>query len=451
MSINLNVDVSGVSALLQRASALTAGNRTQHVANERLGRVKERAGDLDLAGKGARQKMADAFEAAGRKRLAEQRRQQDSWADRKPIGHRNSSGYPVAMGWSVAYNSIILGTPTGNFYGLEGSTYNPANYPPGFIPTLKPNRSSTDIYALNGASATVTFPAFTSPFTSLSNFYTNTNSDTGEYRTGTSSAGTFYGYAGNAGESSSAAWALPVDATTFLVSFWDARTVDWLTYDWAYVGGSYTQTNFQRILEAHTIADSISTLIVSSKSVRLIPTPSTYTQLLTRVFMGANNFYWRGNRDALGFNTDSSDYGQPVTPSTFQHLARHDQGITDMSSNGYTDVSSDLSYFIQHYGASFSGTWLDHSANTYNATHYSNYTNDLTWPIIQRQKVSPYAFGSTRPNTKATAKAPSQVVEQTTYNTDPLILPYFAWDWGNPAYCRQQLYALGFTAADLTP
>lgn len=26
-----------------------------------------------------------------------------------------------------------------------------------------------------------------------------------------------------------------------------------------------------------------------------------------------------------------------------------------------------------------------------------------------------------------------------------------AWDWGRPAYCRQQLLALGFTAADLTP
>ena len=26
-----------------------------------------------------------------------------------------------------------------------------------------------------------------------------------------------------------------------------------------------------------------------------------------------------------------------------------------------------------------------------------------------------------------------------------------AWDWGNPAYCRSQLLALGFTTADLTP
>lgn len=26
-----------------------------------------------------------------------------------------------------------------------------------------------------------------------------------------------------------------------------------------------------------------------------------------------------------------------------------------------------------------------------------------------------------------------------------------SWDWGNPSYCRQQLLALGFTAADLTP
>jgi hypothetical protein len=26
-----------------------------------------------------------------------------------------------------------------------------------------------------------------------------------------------------------------------------------------------------------------------------------------------------------------------------------------------------------------------------------------------------------------------------------------AWDWSKPAYCRQQLLALGFTSADLTP
>jgi hypothetical protein len=30
-------------------------------------------------------------------------------------------------------------------------------------------------------------------------------------------------------------------------------------------------------------------------------------------------------------------------------------------------------------------------------------------------------------------------------------LVFYAWDWGKPAYCRQQLFALGFTAADLTP
>lgn len=29
--------------------------------------------------------------------------------------------------------------------------------------------------------------------------------------------------------------------------------------------------------------------------------------------------------------------------------------------------------------------------------------------------------------------------------------PIYAWDWGNPAYCRQQLLALGFSPADLTP
>lgn len=29
--------------------------------------------------------------------------------------------------------------------------------------------------------------------------------------------------------------------------------------------------------------------------------------------------------------------------------------------------------------------------------------------------------------------------------------PIFAWDWGQPSYCRSQLLALGFTAADLTP
>jgi hypothetical protein len=27
----------------------------------------------------------------------------------------------------------------------------------------------------------------------------------------------------------------------------------------------------------------------------------------------------------------------------------------------------------------------------------------------------------------------------------------YVWDWKKPAYCRQQLQALGFTDADLTP
>ena len=92
------IDVSGASALLQRASALIAGNRAQHGANERQETVKGRAGDLDLGGQAARQRMAQAFQAAASRRVAEQQRQADSWADRKPIGRRHG-GYPVAVGW----------------------------------------------------------------------------------------------------------------------------------------------------------------------------------------------------------------------------------------------------------------------------------------------------------------------------------------------------------------
>jgi hypothetical protein len=34
--------------------------------------------------------------------------------------------------------------------------------------------------------------------------------------------------------------------------------------------------------------------------------------------------------------------------------------------------------------------------------------------------------------------------------TDLLSSPSFTWDWGRPGYCRQQLLALGFTAAEFT-
>ncbi len=71
MSINLGIDVSGISALLQRASALRDGNRAQREANERLSRVEGRSADLGLSGKSAGQKIADSIESKAQKRVAE--------------------------------------------------------------------------------------------------------------------------------------------------------------------------------------------------------------------------------------------------------------------------------------------------------------------------------------------------------------------------------------------
>lgn len=71
--------------------------------------------------------------------------------------------------------------------------------------------------------------------------------------------------------------------------------------------------------------------------------------------------------------------------------------------------------------------------NTIPATFFDVIPQDAAWKKVNRM---PLAAG------RATSTAPIE---------DAIFTPIWHYDWGEPAYCRQQLLALGFTAADLTP
>ena len=88
---------------------------------------------------------------------------------------------------------------------------------------------------------------------------------------------------------------------------------------------------------------------------------------------------------------------------------------------------------------------------TRKVTQISNF-NDYLEPWLPRYKANGYTkvnvpasfdlYGPVHPELNRNYRIFEGI------NVDILSL---TWDWGRPGYCREQLYALGFTAADLTP
>lgn len=430
MSINLNVDVSGVSALLQRASALIAGNRAQHGANERLARVKERAGDLDLAGQAARQKMADAFEAAAGRRLAEQQRQRDSWADRKPIGHRHDQ-FKVALAFRTDVytdtgHEVIIAPPQGD---QSISLQAPSQ---GSIPYNIIELISGD-YILNGNMV------------------------------------------------------MPVGGDRMIFSIW---------WDWHITAGFPLQV-FTLPPQLDVLrSDTIRTFVISKRAIREIPTPATYLDSLNSLFSTPNKSYWNNswlysqvfnyghinsyqNLLSQGNGAFSWYHGCTVnnaTPSAFGVLANH--GTLDSS----LDATPTLSYVRSKYAQAAPSVGIVAPGHIMGAD--KNVATSFTWQQFKTPNPLPrYIFCTTGPSAEKDTLAANYTGALSTNtieiipagkkltipitNLSILSHPYNdyasssairyktvdlqAWDWGNPAYCRQQLLALGFTADDLKP
>ena len=90
---------------------------------------------------------------------------------------------------------------------------------------------------------------------------------------------------------------------------------------------------------------------------------------------------------------------------------------------------------------------------------YAGAVNGKSVPVARYDKSNPYDVSEIKlTNEKYTVPITNSSVLSHPYNNYPGIgydytttVDLQAWDWGRPGYCRQQLYALGFTAADLTP
>ena len=474
MSINLNVDVSGVPALLQRASALIAGNRAQHGANERLGRVKERAGDLDLAGKGARQKMADAFEAAGRKRLAEQRRQQDSWADRKPIGHRHGDQFSVAVARTYPFVTFWW-----DYRNIDSDFY------------IQPLEGSMQTFTVEGEEFTNTSPPRVLYY---------------PYE--------FYDTIRSGGSRLDINFKIPVNKDTMIcVYFLTYNFEEWLVpYPPANLGsgreedGIYIvdggpdswdiyrrsgvwlpEVRYNSLPERREKTGEYSIcVVVNKKSARAIPMPSllkaklrevtyrsytpatpTVTDYISRGIprkyvsltggssSPAPNLKNLNDIFHLGLAgtglSDSTDY-RHGTPSIFAWLA-NPLSSYNITPTTYNTGSPPAIMDALYWG---SGSWIDNADG--GVTLKLPYTTKKVTQISQydaRIQVGPWL-----PYSKATGyqkiKVPASFEPYDQgwddFDKDDLDSTFsLTWDWGRPGYCREQLYALGFTAADLTP
>jgi hypothetical protein len=535
VSINLNVDVSGISALLQRASALIAGNRAQHGANERLVRVKERAGDLDLAGKGARQKMADAFDAAAAKRLAEQQRQQDSWADRKPIGHRHGEQYPVATaGYAHSYSSDYA--DDNRFYEIIFPINGPAYH-------LPDNREWVYGNPFDLQYNTETYPASIDGYTELASDQTSdsirltlpVSKDTFilvSYRYYQKSIGlvtnsdSYRAYKDAPGfEGTWSIHGVPDPRRIYNVSYYDHPRYGFtVAYDYDAFWG------YQYPLVVNSGYDEFQCTVVNKNSARSLAMPAALKAKLKTILYGDSSDYkLKYTPESLGiaqvlrrnapfeeevigtyevfipavtheyFNYKKyirlenyvslgltgprygySAFGNPLvlhpwnpspygytylrgTPSVYQWLANPVEAGAQ-----YAEIAS-----VPYYSSKNPPVFVDGAASAGETTFVVNpdgtatllfpFTKDRItvydawlynyfyadwYPILETPNLANANY-----KTCHKVKVPAELVNKIDSRLEHFNRITFAsaWDWGRPGYCRQQLLALGFTAADLTP
>jgi len=458
MSINLGIDVSGISALLQRASALRDGNRAQREANERLSRVEGRSTDLGLSGKAAGQKTADSIESKAQKRVADQRRQQDGLTDRKPIGHRHGGGYPVAVAWTHQWDSIYKTT-----YATTYAPDQPVVY--------YPNRCPSTLYAKNGRSVEVTLPDVVSPHLDVSEYAREPFTD--RLRADRPNIRYYADHYGRSPELDQ--FSLPVGPDTQLVCFsvsiesrWERHEPDAQGSYYEFVSGSTSYIN---------ASDSIRIFLVSPTTLREVSVPSAFRDIIEEVEEAYTDNRFRlafnplltpqnggGN---IGFKLQGEygiyrpNYNLPstalhTTPSIFPYLTKYKDAPHEyLDVNNPSDEEEIVEYYDDYVFANYTGPWL----SVYQPEFLDGepvYPTELIYPIQKRNLQAPYAFSSTRPNPRSKVTVPPSVTAayneyQNQYQGGPRTFLHSTWDWGKPSYCRQQLLALGFTAADLTP
>ena len=366
----------------------------------------------------------------------------------RPEPAATRQGYPVAVAWAYEWDPI--------YRSSQDSIQSP-DQPLVWVP----NRCPVTLFAENGSSVEVTFPQIASPHIELSQyakepFTTFMRADIGDTR--------YYAYHNF---QRSFNFSLPIGPDTHIICLSASARTSWefqrqLNGFYQTVEGSTSQT----ILLA---SDSIRSFFVSPTSLRELSVPTAFRNVLKDIeqadqsfnaFHPMNSSYYGGG--CIGFNVGEyrpNYYGPSValhsTPSIFSYLARYED-----APEAYLDVTNpnDDEAIVEYFNDNvynYKGDWLKAFEHVYEDGERVIPT-ELDYPLQKRSLLAPYAFTSTRSNPKSKVTVPLSVTAaynayQDEYQGGPRTSLYSTWDWGNPAYCRQQLYALGFTNADLTP
>jgi hypothetical protein len=501
MSINLGIDVSGISALLQRASALRDGNRAQREANERLSRVEGRSADLGLSGKSAGQKIADSIESKAQKRVAEQRRQQDGLTDRKPIGHRYG-GYPVAAafihpGDEINYvfqplkgSSITVSSEWDDSFG-DSSAYQGSNYQrnslESYVSSISfvlpvngdtfifvrysyyKNRSAFIPLTLRGGEDDiwVTYKDNSAPVR-----YYPSDTDR-QYRvTQRDVDWSFRAPPVIAEEGGENFMCVVINGTTArslnMPSAMKQKLRDLICLE---LGSYAIAQSTGRVVDAYYQRMSNGDYETRVHSAQTVETYTTYFAYRSTPWKDSKPYFGFENVLSLGLTTPFGNYQQAYqrgTPSIFTWLA-------DPVTNSDISINSpywDIDTVRSAYGQSAPYIYIDGYAgvggsNTYTINQDGSaiilfpYTRDKI-SLLQPSWIVGYELQNLT-NPKANPKARKIIAQSimdevsSLYSVSspggaPTFYPlYCTWDWGKPSYCRQQLLALGFTTADLTP
>ena len=284
------------------------------------------------------------------------------------------------------------------------------------------------------------------------------------------------------GTDTSGAFVLPVNKTTLIYTIWQ---------EYFYAIGvrpaGNTFNSFSSVTStSRKLKDTARSFIIGKSTVREIQTPSIYADKLRAVFGATSNSVGVVYPQGIAQLAITADYESPgdwnnslndltspfayglleeynsfygtggtrvdvTTPSAFGFLNNHGQY------NYTNDYYPTWEYIKNKYAPAAPSTWL------YATTKPDN-EDTRTWPIISNPPLD-YTFSynsiynseislNQKQNPKSDLAINNTVLMSYLALPPSSLLvthPLEAWDWGNPTYCRQQLYALGFTAADLTP
>lgn len=157
-----------------------------------------------------------------------------------------------------------------------------------------------------------------------------------------------------------------------------------------------------------------------------------------RYFSGPNlGILYNSTQQKYKYMFNTGGIGLSATPAAFNVLNNFEEFVNSASSP-ITDT------FVKTYVPAFAGDNLPwrYSHPNENSTAFTPYVYTGTPPVSWSSSPANEILANFPVDWKPSGKTVTNLNDENTVSV---------WDWNRPDYCRQQLLALGFTSADLTP